>query len=207
MSDEQQHIEDALRLGLKTLHHNLPLEGFVKYLQLLHKWNHAYNLTAVRDQKAMVSRHVLDSLAIIPWIKGHRLVDVGSGAGLPGIPLALALPEVQITLIDSNGKKIRFLQEVCRVLSLTNVEVVQTRVENYHPSQGFDTVISRAFSELDQMVHWTRHLIAPEGIWLAMKGRYPENELIKLQYSFRVESYHVMGIDGERCCVIIDNRS
>jgi len=207
MSDEQQQIEDVLGLGFQALQLNLPLEGFVQYLQLLHKWNHAYNLTAVRDQKTMVSRHLLDSLAIIPWIKGFRLIDVGSGAGLPGIPLALAMPERQIALIDSNGKKIRFLQEVCRVLSLTNVEVIQTRVENYHPSQGFDTVISRAFSELDQMVHWTRHLIAPEGIWLAMKGRYPENELTKLQYPSRVEPYRVMGIDGERCCVIIDNRS
>lgn len=207
MRDEQQHVEEALRNGFETLQLKLPLDGFMHYLKLLHKWNHAYNLTAVRDPITMVSRHLLDSLAIIPWLKGPRFIDVGTGAGLPGIPLALALPEMHITLIDSNGKKIRFLQEVCRALALKNVEVIQTRVENYHPPQGFDTVISRAFSELDQMVHWTEHLIAPEGIWLAMKGRYPENELQKLQYSSRVESYHVMGIDGERCCVIIDNRS
>jgi 16S rRNA (guanine527-N7)-methyltransferase len=207
MSNELQQIEAILSQGLQTLQLDLPLDGFVHYLQLLHKWNHAYNLTAIRDQKTMVSRHLLDSLAIIPWIKGARVIDVGSGAGLPGIPLALAMPEAHIVLVDSNGKKIRFLQEVCRALSLTNVEVHQTRVENYHPTQGFDTVISRAFSELDQMIHWTRHLLSPQGIWLAMKGRYPEMELTNLQYPSRVESYQVMGIDGERCCVIIDNKS
>lgn len=207
MRDEEHAIEEALRKGLHTLQLNIPLDGFLHYLKLLNKWNHAYNLTAVRDPLSMVSRHILDSLAIIPWMKGLRWIDVGTGAGLPGIPLALTFPDKQVVLIDSNGKKIRFLQEVCRALSLNNVEVIQSRVENYHPAQGFDTVISRAFSELHQMVHWTKHLIAPQGIWLAMKGRYPEHELIKLEYPMQIESYHVEGIDGERCCVIIESKS
>lgn len=204
MSNEPQRIAEVLDKGLRQLDLHLASDGLLRYLQLLHKWNHAYNLTAVRDIDAMVTRHVLDSLAILPWVKGHRVLDVGSGAGLPGIPLALALPDVQIVLLDSNGKKIRFLQEVKRVLSLTNVEIVQTRVENYHPSHGFDTVISRAFSELEQMILMTRHVIATDGIWLAMKGQYPKTELANIHYPYRVETYTVAGLEGERCCVIVN---
>ena len=205
MSHESQRIVDALNEGMRQQGLHITSEGLLQYLNLLHKWNHAYNLTAVRDIDAMVTRHVLDSLAILPWIKGPRLLDVGSGAGLPGIPLALALPELQVVLLDSNGKKVRFLQEAKRTLSLDNVEIVQTRVENYHPSQGFDTVISRAFSEIEQMITWTHHVIATEGIWLAMKGRHPEVELAAIHHSYRIETYAVAGLEGERCCVIIEN--
>jgi len=204
MSSEQ-HIADRLIEGMRQLGLHLPGEGLLCYLHLLNKWNHAYNLTAIRDMDAMVTLHLLDSLAILPWIKGPHLLDVGTGPGLPGIPLALAHPELHVVLLDSNGKKIRFLQEVKRVLSLEHVEIVQTRVENYHPSHGFDTVTSRAFSNLEQMITWTKHLIAPEGIWLAMKGRYPEAELASIHHPYRVETYSVAGIDGERCCVIVEN--
>ena len=117
MSREPQRVADSLHEGMRQLGLHLPSEGLLHYLNLLHKWNHAYNLTAVRDMDSMVTRHLLDSLAILPWIKGDRLLDVGSGAGLPGIPLALALPELHVVLLDSNGKKIRFLQEVKRALS------------------------------------------------------------------------------------------
>ena len=205
MSDEQQKIADTLIEGIRNLGLHLPSEGLLCYLNLLHKWNHAYNLTAIRDIDAMVTRHLLDSLAILPWVKGPHLLDVGTGPGLPGIPLALAHPELHVVLLDSNGKKIRFLQEVKRVLSLENVDIIQTRVENYHPSHGFDTVTSRAFSTLEQMIDWTKHLIAPEGIWLAMKGRHPEAELATIHHPYRVETYSVAGIDGERCCVIVEN--
>jgi 16S rRNA (guanine527-N7)-methyltransferase len=181
------------------------INPLLDYLHLLSKWNTAYNLTAVRDPESMVSKHILDSLAIIPWIKGDRILDVGTGAGLPGIPLAIAKPELQFALLDSNGKKIRFLNEVKRQLGLKNLEIVQIRVENYHPAQGFDTVTSRAFSSIEQMIHWTQHLIAKNGIWLAMKGRYPDAELSMIHQKYRVEEYRVRGIDGERCCVIIDN--
>lgn len=180
-------------------------EPLMQYLLLLKKWNQAYNLTAVRDIDSMVTRHLLDSLAILPWVTGRRILDVGSGAGLPGIPLALAQPETQFVLLDSNGKKVRFMQEVKRVLKLDNLNVVQIRVENYHPETDFDTVISRAFSDLKQMLACTKHLLAREGKWLAMKGRYPENELSSTNYPFQVMTYGVTGIDAERCCVVIDN--
>jgi len=202
MSDHQ--IETMLDVGIKQLGLDLPSDAFRQYLVLLHKWNRAYNLTAVRDIEAMVGRHVLDSLAILPWLKGNRLLDVGSGAGLPGIPLALARPELQVVLLDSNGKKVRFLQEVKRALSLNNVEVIQSRVENYRPEHGFDTVTSRAFSDLQQMLHWTHHLVAPHGIWLAMKGRPLDVELAQITLPYKIEPYTVAGLDAERCCVIIE---
>ncbi len=199
--------EQQLEQGLHQLGCNTPIEPLLQYLYLLDKWNRAYNLTAVRDVDTMVSRHILDSLAILPWVNGQRLLDVGSGAGLPGLLLAIAKPELNVVLLDSNGKKIRFLHEVKRVLSLDNVDAVQTRVENYHPTQGFDTVTSRAFSELQQMISWTKHLIVKKGLWLAMKGRYPEAELAGLAYPYRVEAYTVPGIEGDRCCIIIENNN
>ncbi len=200
------HIEKALRDGVRALGLDIPVDGLLHYLSLLHKWNQAYNLTAVRDMDSMVTRHLLDSLAILPWVKGTRVLDVGTGPGLPGVPLALANPALQVVLLDSNGKKIRFLQEVKRALRLDNVEIVQTRVEAWQPSLCFDTVTSRAFSDLQFMLNCTQHLIATDGIWLAMKGRYPDQELDNVNRSCRIESYTVPGIEGERCCVIVDNK-
>ena len=194
-----------LDAGIRELGYPVPSDKLLQYLHLLDKWNQAYNLTAVRDIEAMVTRHIIDSLAILPWVKGAQLLDVGTGAGLPGIPLAIARPDLHVVLLDSNGKKIRFLHEVKRMLSLVNVDIIQTRVENYHPSHGFDTVTSRAFSDLAHMTKLTQHLIATDGIWLAMKGRWPEAELAGLQHPYRVESYQVPSLDGDRCCVIIDN--
>ncbi len=194
-----------LEHGLKTLQLNAYSEPLFDYLTLLCKWNKAYNLTAIRDRESMVGKHLLDSLAIAPWVSGTRIIDVGTGAGLPGIPLAITHPDKQFVLLDSNGKKMRFLTEVKRVLSLNNVEIVQSRVEDYQPEHGFDTVISRAFSSLEQMLHWTQHLVAKEGIWLAMKGRYPEEELAVLHHNYRVEEYSVEHVEGERCCVLINN--
>ena len=198
-------IETMLNDGLQHLGQKLQAKVFLQYLMLLQKWNSAYNLTAIRDMDVMVGRHILDSLAICPWVKGPRLLDVGTGAGFPGIPLALAMPEMHVVLLDSNGKKIRFLREVKRVLSLDNVDIVQTRAENYRPEVGFDTVTSRAFSDVQQLTDWTRHLIVPNGIWLAMKGRYPQVELSQLQLPYCVETYTVAGLESERCCVIIQN--
>ncbi|HHV7783630.1 TPA: 16S rRNA (guanine(527)-N(7))-methyltransferase RsmG [Legionella pneumophila] len=175
------------------------------FLLLLNKWNKTYNLTAIRDIETMVSKHLFDSLAILPWIKGNHIIDVGTGPGLPGIPLAIAKPDLQFVLLDSNGKKIRFLNEVKRQLNIKNIEPIQIRVENYHPNQGFDTVISRAFSSLEQMIKWTQHLVAQDGLWLAMKGRFPDTELVPIHQTYRVERYAVPGIEGERCCVLINN--
>lgn len=204
MNDDLK-LKTLLTQGLKQFDLQSLDTPLLEYLLLLNKWNAAYNLTAVRDLESMINKHILDSLAILPWIKGARILDVGTGAGLPGIPLSIAKPDMQFVLLDSNGKKIRFLNEVKRKLDLKNLEIVQFRVENYHPDQGFDTVTSRAFSSLEQMIHWTQHLIAEEGIWLAMKGRYPDTELNTIQQKYRVEGYTVDGVDGERCCVIIDN--
>lgn len=198
-------IECLLQEGLEQFNLSALSAPLFQYLSLLNKWNAAYNLTAIRDMESMVTKHLLDSLAIRPWLKGDSILDVGTGAGLPGIPLAIAEPQRQFVLLDSNGKKIRFLREVKRQLALTNLEIVQFRVENYHPNQGFDTVTSRAFSSLEQMIFWTQHLIADQGMWLAMKGRYPDEELQALDKTYRVESYTVNGLEGERCCVLIDN--
>ncbi|MCE3046250.1 16S rRNA (guanine(527)-N(7))-methyltransferase RsmG [Legionella sp. 16cNR16C] len=200
-----QTIEPELEKGLQQLGLSVSPEPLLNYLLLLQKWNKAYNLTAIRDLPAMLSKHLLDSLAISPWLQGPRLIDVGTGAGLPGIPLAIAHPHLQISLLDSNGKKIRFLQEVKRQLNLSNIEIIESRVENYKPATGFDTVISRAFSDLSQMISWTKHLLASDGIWLAMKGRYPEIELSTIDQGFKVIPYSVPGLDGERCCIIIAN--
>lgn len=192
--------KELKKLGLQSIEDKL-----MQYLLLLQKWNAAYNLTAIRDIESMVTKHLLDSLAILPFIHGTRILDVGTGAGLPGIPLALAKPNLHYVLLDSNGKKIRFLHEAKRQLDLKNTEIVEFRVENYRPTQGFDTVLSRAFSDIEDMLHKTSHLIAEQGIWLAMKGRYPEAELAKLCKPYEVEHYAVEGLEGERCCVIIKN--
>ena len=200
-------IEPILEKGLNALNLSAIKDPLMHYLSLLNKWNKAYNLTAIRDLKEMVSRHLLDSLAISPWLHGKHILDAGSGPGLPGIPLSLCNPDLKFTLLDSNGKKTRFLEEVIRQLKLSNVEVIQSRAENYQPAVDFDTVTSRAFSELKQMVNWTKHLTAKDGIWLAMKGRYPEEELKGINLPFSVENYTVPGLeDSERCCVIIQNQ-
>lgn len=202
---ENKQLQLLLAQGLEQFKLSELCAPLFNYLLLLNKWNIAYNLTAIRDLEAMVSKHLLDSLAILPWLHGERIIDVGTGAGLPGIPLAIARPDLQFVLLDSNGKKTRFLNEVKRQLALNNLEIVQFRAENYRPAQGFDTVLSRAFSSLEQMIYWTQHLIADQGIWLAMKGRYPDDELEQIKQKYRVERYTVHGIEGERCCILIDN--
>ncbi|MGQ3889622.1 16S rRNA (guanine(527)-N(7))-methyltransferase RsmG [Legionella sp. CNM-1927-20] len=204
MSSEDD-AERLLKIGLNQLGLTVSPNLLIQYLLLLSKWNRTYNLTAVRHLDDMVIKHLLDSLAILPWVYGKRLIDVGAGAGLPGIPLAIANPHLEIVLLDSNGKKIRFMQEAKRLLQLDNVIVEQSRVELYRPTQGFDTVMSRAFSSLAQMITWTQQLIAPSGIWLAMKGRYPENELQAISFPYQVKAYSIPGLEGERCCVIIKN--
>ena len=178
-------------------------DPLLQYLLLLKKWNQAYNLTAVRELPAMVTRHILDSLAIRPYVLGQRVLDVGSGAGLPGIVLAITNPTLIFVLLDSNGKKTRFLNEVKRSLNLANVTVVQSRAENYREPISFDTVLSRAFSDITQFIQWTRHLIAKQGIWLAMKGQYPEAELTDLPFVYEVHPYTVPGLDSQRCAVLI----
>lgn len=176
------------------------------YLTLLNKWNKAYNLTAVRNPEEMLTRHLIDSLSIVPWVKGENIIDVGTGPGLPGIPLAILFPETRFTLLDSNGKKTRFLTQCKLEIGLGNVTVVHGRVEEFQPQCPFDQVISRAFSAIENMVSWCSHLVDDRGQFLAMKGLFPEEELTSLPDGYKVEQSHsleVPGSDGERHLIII----
>lgn len=161
-------------------------DKLITYLQLLTKWNRAYNLTAIREPEQMVIRHLLDSLAVVPHLSGNRIVDVGTGAGLPGIPLALFFPEKEFVLLDSNGKKCRFLVQVRAELGLQNVEVVHSRVEDYRPEQLFNTVITRAFASVADILTGSRHLISPDGVILAMKGALHGETLDELPGGFQL---------------------
>lgn len=179
-SPTDEALREALAAGCEQLGLALSpaqLEALSDYLALLVKWNRAYNLTAVRDPMDMVRKHLLDSLAIAPGVTGKRLIDVGTGAGLPGIPLAILFPEREFHLLDSNSKKTRFLFQVKTTLGLATMAVHHARVEAYRPEPLFDAVLSRAFASLEDMVAGCAHLLAPGGRFLAMKGAYPEEEL------------------------------
>jgi len=179
------------------------------YVALLEKWNRTYNLTAVRDPQDMVTRHLLDSLAIAPYLSGQRVLDIGSGPGLPGIPLAIARPDLSFTLLDANAKKTRFMTQVVGELALNNVEVVQNRVENYRPVQKFDTLVSRAFASIADMLNGAQHLCAPHGRYLAMKGAYPEAELAAVPPGFACEvvALQVPGLGAKRHLAILRPRT
>jgi 16S rRNA (guanine527-N7)-methyltransferase len=165
------------------------------YLDLLQRWSRAYNLTAIRDPEEMVSRHLLDSLSILPWIGGLRVLDAGTGAGLPGVPLSIARPDLAVTLLDSAGKKVRFLNHVARELCLKNVHPVQARLESYEPECPFETIVSRAFSSLAAFAVAARHLAGTARL-LAMKGHYPADELGDLPAWVRVESIEKLAVPG-----------
>ncbi len=191
--------------GLAAMGLELPPDAQAKllaYLDLLAKWNRAYNLTAVRDASEMVSRHLLDSLAVLPFVQGTKLADLGSGAGLPGIPLAIARPDIRVTLVESNGKKTRFLRESVRSLPLANVAVQQARVQN--ATGKFDTVTARAFASLADMLAWGGHLLAKNGRWLALKGHADPAEIAAIPSDFRLVAVHplaIPGVGGERCVI------
>ena len=175
------------------------------YLDQLIRWNRVYNLTAVRDPAGMVTRHLLDSLSVLPWLAGTRLLDAGSGAGLPGIPLAIARPEIEVTLLDSAGKKVRFLRHLQRELGLPNIRPVQARLERYEPEAAFDTIISRAFASLAEFATAARHLAGAARL-LAMKGRHPGPEIEQLPPWVRlhsVEKLRVPGLQEDRHPVIM----
>jgi 16S rRNA (guanine527-N7)-methyltransferase len=171
-------------------------QQLLAYLQLLHKWNAAYNLTAVRDPGQMVTRHLLDSLAVAPYLPVGVAIDVGTGAGLPGVPLAILFPQRQFDLLDSNGKKTRFLFQVKTALSLDNMQVHHQRVESYQPSRPYDVVLSRAYASLRDMVSSCRHLLAPKGRFLAMKGALDAGELEQVDSSCEVLAVHSLAVPG-----------
>lgn len=169
---------------------------FDAYLDLLSRWNRAYNLTAVREPAEMVAKHLNDSLAVLPYVHGTTVLDVGTGAGLPGLVLAMADPRLEVTLLDSNGKKTRFCEYAIDALGVDNARVVQSRVEDYRPGGAFDTVVSRAFASVPDFVRAAGALCAPDGRMLAMKGARPDDELAALPPGWVVEAVHALDVPG-----------
>lgn len=201
--------ESLLEQGCKQLSlelSSLQLSALERYLDLLEKWNRVYNLSAIRDRSKMVSQHLLDSLCVIPHLQATRLLDVGSGAGLPGIPIAIAESSLKVTLLDSNHKKVAFLRQAVGELGLSNVTVSAERVESWQPEERFDTIISRAFSELGEFAASTKHLLVLGGSIIAMKGLHPYEELERLPPDVRLSSVkklEVPGLDAQRHLVIM----
>lgn len=212
-------LQAVLSAGIKALKLDCPLDvqaQLLDYVRLLDKWNRVYNLTAVRDPNEMVTRHLLDSLTVWPYLQGDQILDVGTGAGLPGIPLALLSaqthPERRFVLLDSNSKKTRFMQQAVAELGLKNVQVVHARTEAFtdgqtssekgdQPNKGFDVVVSRAFASVADMLAGAGQHCSPEGVILAMKGADPAAELVDLDPAYRVEQVHrliVPGLDEDR---------
>ena len=201
-----QQLESGL-VGLGLTLAGSQIEVLTEFLSLLSRWNRTYRLTAVTDPEEMVARHLLDSLSVLPHVRGTRVLDVGSGPGLPGIPLAVARPDWQFVLLDSNGKKTRFMTHAAGRLGLANVNVIKARVEDYADDIGFDTVISRAFSSMADFVRLTGHLCGPGGGLLAMKGRLREEELTDIPSGWQVvdtPKLEVPGIAGERHLVVLN---
>jgi 16S rRNA (guanine527-N7)-methyltransferase len=199
-----------LRRGLLALGVGLSdgqVERLERYLALLEKWNRVYNLTAIREPERMVTHHLLDSLAILPHVRGPRVLDVGSGAGLPGIPLALAAPGLEVTLLDSSHKKAAFLQQAVAELALANATVVTGRIEAWQTDARFDTIVSRAFADLGEFASAAARLLAPGGVIAAMKGVHPHDEIERLPAGFRVREVLKLDVpllDAERHLVLVE---
>ena len=191
----RRHLDDGLAaLGLAQPEGLAAL--LADYLELLGRWNETYNLTAVRRPEEMVPRHVMDSLATLPFVGDGRVLDVGTGAGLPGLVLAAASPRQRFVLLDSSGKKTRFVDHAARRLGLDNVEVVKSRVEDYEDGRGFDVIVSRAFSSLGDFIAAAGHLLGPGGRLVAMKGQMPEDELAGLPGGWRLLGVHRLEVPG-----------
>lgn len=182
----------------------------VGYVELLNKWNKAYNLTSVRDPEDMLVKHILDSIVVSPYLEGQRFIDVGTGPGLPGIPLAIMNPDKQFFLLDSLGKRIRFIKQVLHELNMSNVTTVQSRVEEFTPEDGFDGVLSRAFASIQDMLDWCQHLPKENGgRFLALKGLLPEGEIEQLPdwcNVISIKPLQVPELDGERHLVILSGK-
>lgn len=183
------------------------LQQCVAYVQLLDKWNSAYNLTSVRDPNEMLIKHVMDSLVVAPFLTGERFIDVGTGPGLPGVLLAIYYPDKQFTLLDSLGKRIRFLNQVKLQLKLDNIQPLQSRVEDHQPAQGYDGVISRAFASINDMLSWCRHLPSATGRFFAMKGAAVQEEIAALPDFVKVAAVQPLAVpqlQAQRHLVILD---
>ncbi|MDC3263962.1 16S rRNA (guanine(527)-N(7))-methyltransferase RsmG [Porticoccaceae bacterium] len=209
----ESHLAASLEAGMQSMAIDYSAEQrdqLLAYLQLLITWNRAYNLTAIRDPAEMVKLHLLDSLTVLPHIQGQRLIDVGTGAGLPGIPLAIMCPDRHFTLLDSNGKRTRFLFQARCELGLANVSEIQSRVEEHRPDRGYDAVLSRAFTSVADMVNKCAHLLTTDGLFLAMKGKFPQSELSEVGKAYKVDVSHTLqvpGVEGERHLIVISRNA
>jgi 16S rRNA (guanine527-N7)-methyltransferase len=201
-------LRPELEAGLRALDLDVALATpLLDYVALLVRWNATYNLTAIRDPREMIAKHLLDSLAMHPFVDGiGRLADLGTGAGLPGIPLAIAKPGLQVSLVESNGKKVRFMREAIRKLGLTNAEAVESRIEAFDAPGRFDAITARALATLPLILESGGHLLRPGGVLLAMKGVVPSEEIAALPPGWRVRELHPMrvpGLDAERHLIVV----
>lgn len=206
MKDEKTFLKNALTDNQLDVPAEIQ-DKMLQYLHLMKKWNAVHNLTSIDDPYEMIMLHIIDSLSINRFVRGERVIDIGTGAGLPGIPLALIHPEKKFVLLDSNNKKITFLNQVLIELKLQNVELIHLRAEDFHPMTCFNTVMTRAFSSLKEMLKASGHLVCEEGMFLAMKGAYPEVEIQEVPDEFHVTSIHALRINGlnaERHLVLIE---
>ena len=206
---DRTSLAEQLECGLTSVNITLNqqvIDLLLDYLDLLQKWNRVHNLTSVRDPEKMVSTHLLDSLSVLPHLPGGPILDVGSGAGLPGIPLAAANSNLQITLIEANQKKAAFLRQAIGELRLSNVQVVCEKVDEWFPPALFPCIIARAYAEISKLIETSRHLLATNGVIAAMKGRYPETEIKGIPREFEVKriiELKVPGLDAQRHLVMI----
>jgi len=203
MDKSRKILESGLQ-ELKIPASEAQIELLLAFVVLIEKWNKAYNLTAIRNREEMLRLHILDSLALLPFVSGNKIADIGTGAGLPGIPLAIFMPNQQFTLVDSNSKKTRFVQQAILELKLSNVEVVHSRVENLARPAEFDAVLSRAFASLGDIMQLTEYLLQAGGVLVAMKGQRPQEELDGLKRPHSVDMIVVPGVEAERCVVRIN---
>lgn len=204
MTQSEQLTESAANLGIALT--GSQSAALIRLLDELDDWNQRMNLTAIRERSQQITKHLLDSLSIQPYLHGERICDIGTGAGFPGIPLAIVNPDRQFTLVDSTAKKLKFIDHVAQLLELRNISTVHVRAESFMPETRFDIVVSRAVGPVNQFVRWAGHLCVGGGRLLAMKGRYPQDELEKLPNGWKLAAVHkleVPGLDEERHLVEI----
>ena len=191
----QDLLEDELN-NLGLIPEQYPCDEYLIYIQLLEEWNQAYNLTAIKEPKQIITRHIINSLSVLPYIKGMHCLDVGTGAGLPGIVLALAQPDKKWVLLDNSQKKVRFLQHVKHQLCIDNIEIIRSRIEEYVPTINFDTVICRAFAPLKRLLQQTEHLVTSSNQLLAIKGETADDEIQELaEHNFQIKIFDLPSSD------------
>ena len=206
---KRQELANELQSGIRDLKLSIPQETqnqLIEFLYFLKKWNRSFNLTAITALEKMLTHHLLDSLSIAPYLKGKRILDVGTGAGFPGVPLAMLYPHKHFALLDSSGKKTRFLIQAKASFNLNNVEVIQSRVENFRTEECFDAIIYRAVGKIDELMPKSEHVLCPEGQFLFMKGIYPRTEINNIEQPFTVYDLQVPGLKAQRHLVVIKRR-